>query len=82
MIAFVEGTGYEQDLYRVEAPDDVISPEIESTFMKLVDTRANLALQEFLRHCGSGQPIALTEQARNELTRIPSVASVSQSGDG
>lgn len=60
-----ESTGYEKDLYRVDAPSDVISPEIESTFMKTIDNKANLALQELLQ----GDDLA-DQQKRADWTRF------------
>jgi hypothetical protein len=61
-----DGTGYQRDLYRVDAAPDVLSPEIESTFMRLVDTGASLALQEFLQSNGR----ALSGRMRSDWTRF------------
>jgi hypothetical protein len=61
-----QGTGYLKDLYRVDAAPDAISPEIESTFMRPVNTEASLALQELLR----SDARALSSRIRIDWTRF------------
>jgi hypothetical protein len=45
---FPDGTGYEKDLYRVDGLPDSLSQIVESSFMRMVDTEANYALQKII----------------------------------
>jgi hypothetical protein len=52
--AFPTGTGYMQDLYRVDGVPDQVSQAVEREFMHMVDTQANYALQKLIR--GDSEP--------------------------
>jgi Protein of unknown function (DUF4238) len=45
---FPDGTGYKVDLYRLDGLPDPIAQVFESTFMRMVDTEANYALQRIV----------------------------------
>jgi hypothetical protein len=46
---FPDGTGYKVDLYRLDGVPDPVAQVFESTFMRMVDTDANYALQKIVR---------------------------------
>lgn len=51
---FPDGTGYEKDLYRVDGLPEALAYEVESKFMRMVDTEANYALEKIIS--GDGTP--------------------------
>ena len=45
---FPDGTGYKQDLYRIDGVPNPLSQAVEREFMRMVDTLANSALQKLV----------------------------------
>jgi len=56
-----EGTGYKPDLYRINGVPDELAQEVETQYMKMLDTRAADALKKLVR--GEGNSLKSTERA-------------------